>query len=221
MKILKFIKSFKNQKNRSIKFKDIKQLKTIYLYAGDIPAREEYNGYIGLSINQNGERHIKHDITRKCHLPDNCVDRYQSEDVFEHITLKKLPGTINEIYRILKPGGLFRLSVPDYRCNLLYERTLKNISGDLLFDPEGGGIYKNGKVINSGHQWFPKYETVKNLLEKSLFSKIIFYHYYNEFEEAITNKIDYSKGYIMRTPDNDERVQNPYRPFSLVVDCIK
>ena len=37
----------------------------------------------------------------------------------------------------------------------------------------------------------------------------------------ITNKIDYSLGYISRTPDNDDRVKNPYRPMSIVVDCYK
>ncbi len=37
----------------------------------------------------------------------------------------------------------------------------------------------------------------------------------------LLQKIDYSKGYIYRTPDHDSRVKNPYRPMSIVVDCHK
>ena len=39
--------------------------------------------------------------------------------------------------------------------------------------------------------------------------------------KIVTHKIDYSKGHIHRTPDTDQRVQNPYRPMSIVVDCYK
>lgn len=51
-------------------------------------------------------------------LSDNSVDIYQSEDVFEHIEYQTIPSIFNEIYRVLKPNGLFRLSMPDYRCDI-------------------------------------------------------------------------------------------------------
>ncbi|MEI6681730.1 MAG: class I SAM-dependent methyltransferase [Bacteroidota bacterium] len=207
--------------NGGYTFTKLKNRETIYLYAGDVPDKEEYKRYIGLSLSQKNNRHIQHDVTKKYPLPDNCVSVYQSEDVFEHIPLAILPTVINEIYRVLKPGGVFRLSIPDYRCNILNDRTLKDKSGELTFDPVGGGAFKDGKVVEGGHVWFPKYEIVKNMLEKTLFKKILFYHYYNEMGEGITNKIDYSVGYVQRTPDHDERVRNPYRPMSIVVDCIK
>jgi ubiquinone/menaquinone biosynthesis C-methylase UbiE len=154
-------------------------------------------------------------------LNDSCVDVYQSEDVFEHIEPEKLPMIINEIYRVLKPGGIFRLSLPDYRCDILYERTIKNEKGELLFDPGGGGDYVDGKIINGGLVWFPTYEKVKKILEQTNFRHINFYHYYIKSGEGITNPIDYSIAHVMRTPDNDERVKMPYRPLSIVVDCVK
>ncbi|WP_201567939.1 methyltransferase domain-containing protein, partial [Psychrobacter immobilis] len=193
----------------------------IYLYAGDVPKNEAYQKFIGLSLTQSNFQHIKHDITEIMPLPDQCVDIYQAEDVFEHIQLDEIPNIINEIYRVLKKGGVFRLSVPDYRCDLLENRTVKDDKGELIFDPLGGGNYENGKVVGGGHIWFPKYETVKELLSKTKFNNINFLHYYDESGEAVTKPIDYSIGYVMRTPDNDERVSNPYRPMSIVVDCIK
>lgn len=59
----------------------------------------------------------------------------------EHIKYTDLPDILNEIYRILKPGGLFRLSVPDYNCDILWERSEKDSNGKIRFDPGGGGSY--------------------------------------------------------------------------------
>jgi len=158
-------------------------------------------------------------------LYDNSVDIYQSEDVFEHIEYNELCNVINEIYRVLKPEGLFRFSMPDYRCDVLYNRSEKNEKNEIIFDPNGGGNYdyENKKVINGGHLWFPRYESVKSLLDKTKFekNKINFLHYYDENNNPITKIIEYSKGYIHRTPDHDNRVSNPYRPMSIVVDCYK
>ena len=208
-------------------FNDIKNLDKIYLYAGDMNnERRKDKPFIGLSLHNNNSLHIKHDVTQKnMDLKDNSVDIYQTEDVFEHIEYEKIPDIFSEIYRVLKPNGLFRLSMPDYRCNILYERSFKNDHGIIYHDPGGGGNYDylNNKVINGGHVWFPKYESVYTMFEKSYFNieKVNFLHYYDSNNNAIMKNIDYSMGYISRTPDNDIRVKDPYRPMSIVVDCYK
>ena len=92
---------------------------------------------------------IKHDLTKKHDLYDNSVDIYQSEDVFEHIEYDELLPAINDIYRILKPNGLFRLSIPDYNQKLITDRCLKK-NGVIYFDPNGGGEYKDGKRHGQG-----------------------------------------------------------------------
>lgn len=143
----------------------------------------------------------------------------------EHIEYDLLKDSINDIYRLLKPGGLFRLSMPDYKCDVLYNRSEKDKNGNIIFDQRGGGTYDimNKKVIGGGHVWFPKFSSVKSLLELTHFSndKINYLHYYDNNNIPVTNKIDYNKGYISRTPDNDDRIKNPYRPMSIVVDCYK
>jgi SAM-dependent methyltransferase len=211
----------KNFFSKKMTFDAIKNNESIFLYAGDVPNIPQYIKYIGLSLWQNNQNHIKHDITNRHELPDNSVDIYQSEDVFEHIQYNMLPNVINDIYRILKPNGIFRLSVPDYVFDIFYERCQKDPYGEIQFDPGGGGKFVNGKVTNGGHLWFPKYKLVLDLLNKTNFKKIIFYHYYDENRKAVTHPIDYNIGYIQRTPDNDTRGQKPYRPMSIVVDCFK
>jgi SAM-dependent methyltransferase len=200
------------------------------LYAGDIPDMPEYRSSqkVGLSLTQENEWHIRHDVSKLLPIPDDSVDIYQSEDVFEHIAYEKLPVTISEIFRVLKRGGLFRLSVPDYRCDILINRSVKDASGSIVFDPFAGGAYRrrslifgNKRVVNGGHVWFPKFENVAQLLADTQFSDVEFLHYYDENGAPHTKPIDYTKGFVQRTPDNDKRVSSPFRPMSIVVDCIK
>ena len=196
-------------------------MKVLKLYAGDITGNNlNYDGCIGLSLTQNNENHIKCDLTQ-LPLPfdDNSVDSFQSEDVFEHINYDKLIDIINDIYRILKPNSLFRLSMPDYNCDILYKRSIYDFYGNIVYDPSGGGTFEN-----PGHVWFPNYDNVKTLLENTLFKqdgRIEYLHYWNNRKNFVANNIDYSKGYIKRTPDHDERVKEPYRPMSIVIDLYK
>lgn len=223
-----------------MKFTDLLKQPNIFLYAGTMPVdRRAKIPFVGLMLQDRGSvpaHHIQHDITQPMsELPDNCVDIYQAEDVMEHIEYDNLPATIDEIYRVLKPGGLFRMSVPDYRCDVLYERTQKDSKGNLIFDASGGGRYDatNKRVVGGGHVWFPVYENTVAMLHRTKFSNIKVLHAYtsarhesnksNELgvDRFVCDPIDYSKGYISRTPDHDKRVQSPRRPMSLVVDLIK
>ena len=213
-------------------FKDIQHLQNIYLYCGGMHANRRIltgKPFIGLDRFPHNKYppqfHIRHDLLNKFELNDNSVDIIQSEDVFEHIEYSQLKNIFNEIYRVLKPNGLFRLSMPDYDCDVLYNRSTFDKEGNIVFDAGGGGSYNimTKKVENGGHLWFPTYKSVKPLLESTNFSnnKIHYLHYYDENKKPIINNIDYSMGYISRTPDNDKRVQNPRRPMSIVVDCYK
>jgi SAM-dependent methyltransferase len=206
---------------RALTVEQLLKRKHICLYAGDLPGMKGYEKFTGLSLTQNNRWHLRHDVTQKYPLPDDCVEMYQSEDVFEHIPYEQLPAAITEIYRILKPGGLFRLVVPDYRCDVLVERSVKDAEGRILFDPRGGGRFVGGKVVDRGHVWFPVYETVRDLLARTPFKNVDFRHYYDENGQPVTKPIDYTKSHVKRTPDHDPRVQNPYRPLSIVVDCYK
>ena len=115
--------------------------------------------------------------------------------------------------------------MPNYECDILYNRSLKDENGNIIFDSGGGGSYDylNKKVIRGGHLWFPTYNLVKQLLSSTNFEddKIFFLHYYDSENKPIMKDIDYSLGFISRTPDNDIRVQNPKRPMSIVIDCRK
>ena len=208
---------------KSAQFSAISGRDTVALYAGRLSrALPQYRSHIGMTPFFPSSRNILFDVTNKMPIHDNSVDYYQSEDVFEHIEYEKLPAIFDEIFRVLKPGGLFRLSLPDYRCDIYAGRSVKDEQGRLLFDPGGGGEFSNGAVSGGGHLWFPVYESVKQLFDNSRFAdqgKVDFRHYTAADGRHVLKPIDFSLGYVRRVPGNDPRVADRPRPISIVVDA--
>lgn len=193
------------------------------LYAGRVSrALPQFKTHVGVTPFDSSTRNIRHDIRAPFPIPDGSIEAFQSEDVFEHIPYGDLLPIVEEIHRVLKPGGLFRLSVPDYRCPILLRRSTKAQDGQILFDPGGGGSFVDGRVVDGGHVWFPIYEAVRLLMEQSSFAGTVNYlHYTAETGESVLHDIDYSLGHVQRTPDHDARIQNPRRAMSIVLDAIK
>jgi len=213
----------------TVNWQELQNKKTIKLYAGDVgPDEPQFFTHVGLSLSREDDSNIKHNLTEPIPLPEDSVEVFQSQDVYEHIKFSAFLMMINEVYRILKPGALFRLSMPDYNCDVLYDRSFKTQSGEIVFDPGGGGELMQDEnnifcVGGGGHLWFPTYEVVAGVVAQSDFKTYEFLHYYPDESRShgVTKQIDYSLGHIQRTPDHDKRVQDPFRPMSLVVDLYK
>ena len=195
------------------------------LYAGRLSrGSPQFSTHLGQTPFAPSSRNIAHDVTTPLPLADGTINIYQACDVFEHIRYAQLPFVFDEIYRVLKPGGLFRLSVPDYRCDVYRARSKKDERGNIVFDPGGGGRFEGGKVIDGGHVWFPVYKLVKALFDDSSFAdggRVDYLHYTRDDGKFVLRRIDYSLGHIERTPDHDDRVMAPDRPLSIVVDAYK
>jgi hypothetical protein len=195
------------------------------LYAGKLRrALPQFATHLGVTPFFGSTRNINHDVTEPFPIPDGSVEVFQSEDVFEHIELRKIVPLFNEIHRVLTPGGLFRLSLPDYHCDQNLQRCQRGPHGEIVFDPGGGGQFVDGRVIGGGHVWFPTIEIVRGLFNESLFAAhgaITYVQYTNADGTFKLDPIDYSLGYIQRTPDHDARVADRPRPISIVVDALK
>lgn len=195
------------------------------LYAGKLSRNlDQYVQYFGLTPFLKSRRNICHDIRSPFPIPSDSISRLQAEDVFEHIPLETVPSVIEEVHRVLKPGGLFRFSVPDYNCDILRDRSEMDSAGKVVFDPGGGGYLKDGIVGGGGHLWFPTVDQIVQLFDKSPFlpqGKVHYLHFTNEDGSFTLDDIDHSLGPVKRTPDFDSRVQRRRRPLSIVVDAIK
>ncbi|MEQ8880789.1 MAG: methyltransferase domain-containing protein, partial [Cyclobacteriaceae bacterium] len=53
------------------------------------------------------------DVTKGLPLEDNDLDVVYHSHVLEHIPKAKVKAFLNECYRVLKPGGIIRIAVPD------------------------------------------------------------------------------------------------------------
>lgn len=192
----------------------------IELYAGDITDEIHMsNPYLyGLSIVKADAKHILHDITNRYPLPDNSIYSYQAEDVLEHIEFEKLIDVINEIYRVLRKDGLFRISLPDYNSTYLSDISMRDRAGKIIFDPTGGGTFGANGAGKVGHVWFPTYTIVRELLEKTMFDRIEFLCYHTQEGKVVQKDIDLSKGYVIRLPKENE-IDKPV--YSMVIDCYK
>lgn len=195
------------------------------LYAGSLDrADTHFTGYYGMRLSAPSRRNLVHDISLPLPIADNTIDRFMAEDVLEYPPYDVFPAILNEIYRVLKPGGRFRMSVPDFRNQLYRDRSLKANDGTILFDPVGGGRFVDGKVVDGGITWFPVYEPVKAAYDASRFGcegYVEFLHYTDVNGISVLTDIDHSLGPVRRTPDFDARAQNPRRSLSIVVDALK
>lgn len=57
--------------------------------------------------------YLHHDVTQTLPFPEACFDHINSYHIFEHLSLKEGHAHCRDLYQILKPGGILRVSVPD------------------------------------------------------------------------------------------------------------
>jgi len=154
---------------------------------GDCHPKPNYENYICIDLEPKGEYAVAHDLTKPIPLSDNSVDGILSEHFFEHILYDDIEFLLAESYRVLKSGSMLRIAVPDYHS----PRNLKYLSQG--YDP-----------THTDHQTFTNYPLLKEITDASPFQNVEFYQYWDD-DNFVYKKIDYSKGMIKRTADNDAR----------------
>lgn len=77
-------------------------------------------------------------------IPNNSVSHVYGSHVFEHISIFKTPLVFAEIYRVLQPGGVFRLILPDAQKSI--EEYLAGNADFLLFKRRKERAKKNQNI---------------------------------------------------------------------------
>lgn len=73
-----------------------------------------YHGdWINIDFIATGENVQKHDLKKGIPYPDNAFDVIYHSHVLEHFTKADAMNFVKECYRLLKPGGIIRIAVPD------------------------------------------------------------------------------------------------------------
>lgn len=81
-----------------------------------------HSSWTNVDMTSNSPHVLSHNLLRGMPFPDARFDVVYHSQVLEHIPKKKAPFFVNECFRVLKPGGIMRVVVPD----------LENIAGEYL-----------------------------------------------------------------------------------------
>lgn len=88
--------------------------------------------WINIDIAPQGPGVIRHDLSRGIPLPDASCDVVYHAAVLEHMRRSDALPFLLECYRVLKPGGIIRVGVPDLEklCRLYLEKLEAALTGD-------------------------------------------------------------------------------------------
>ncbi len=115
--------------------------------------------FVNIDIRPAPHIHYVRPIDDLSIFKDNSVDLIYSSHCLEHFSHLKVPSVLAEWYRVIKPEGILRLSVPDFdKIITIYKKNDNNINSIL------------GKLMGGQNYEFNYHKTVFNQasLEKSL-----------------------------------------------------
>jgi SAM-dependent methyltransferase len=206
-----------------------------FIYFGNIfPNEPQYKSglFYGLALTSKFDRDIAHDARLPMPFADDSIKGFQSQDVFEHIPYADVSRILDDIFRFLRPKGLFRLSIPDYNSPLLRKRSVYDYDGNILCDLAMGGKVSAHSLSGSvkvdladggdAHLWFPTYTNVMQLIVSSNIRKcntIKVQHAWIDANNCICEPFDHGVMPVIRTPPRDMRANG--KPISIVIDFIK
>lgn len=141
--------------------------------------RHVLDGWTNVDIQRSQFAHRDPEIfadLRKIPLPDECADEVMAIHVFEHFYLWECPDVIAEWRRLLKPGGILALELPNVvKC---CENIIKGIGiegGGKHADQLGlWGLYGDPQHQDPymGHRWGWSPQTLTKFLAEHGFMKM-------------------------------------------------
>jgi SAM-dependent methyltransferase len=148
-----------------------------------------YMDYISVDAEGRTPFSVQHDLSRPMPLADGAVDRILSEHALEHVDRPTFALVLAECHRLLRPGGVARIGVPDYH-HPRQRHCLK-----LGHDPR-----------RRNHLTLTTVELCRELVSASPFRTGDFRQYWDG-DRFVHGSVDYSLGYLRRTPEHDPRNQ--------------
>ncbi|MEO8301442.1 MAG: class I SAM-dependent methyltransferase [Rhizomicrobium sp.] len=205
-----------------------------YLYFGSLGLHErqyQIPNFTGLALQPAHDREIQHNLTDPLPFADGSIAKIQAQDVLEHVPFETVPAILDEVYRVLRPGGVFRLSVPDYRSPVLKRRSIFDargrVIGDLMMgatsylDQASGEARVRFSEDGDAHLWFPRYELITHLVLKSEIRKaaIHFYQGFPDEHSYLCEPVPDDEMFVQRAVPHDRRGGGT--PTSIIADFVK
>ena len=163
-----------------------------------------------IHIDGGDYNHLDHSNITKLEFKNNSVDLTYASHVLEYFDRDEVIPILQEWYRVLKPDGILRLAVPNFRAMVeLYlseEYPIENFLGPLYGKMEMGRdmIY---------HKTTYDWNSLFNLLKKIEFSEIRKYNW-EDYRVHVKND-DHSQAYIPHMDKENGKL------ISLNIEAIK
>lgn len=180
MKVLSKTKKLLLQNNSVFKLQQQRRLQKIIALGKPIKihlgcGQDYLPGYVNIDAYPGSKADLVMDATKLDLFPDNCADVIESYHFFEHLMFHKAKQMINEWFRILSPGGLVIIELPN--LEVCIKEVGKHFTDD-SFDLAMGGIFGQapGLIEKEGvtqlHKWGWTPKTLKAELSSAGFTNI-------------------------------------------------
>lgn len=99
-----------------------------------------HESWVNIDLVSNSKLVLRHDIRKPLPFPSGYFDAIYSSHVLEHIEKDRVPEFLGNLRRVLKPGGVLRIVVPDFERQV---RTyLEKLDGALRSDSKSAQEYE-------------------------------------------------------------------------------
>ncbi|MEK6927739.1 MAG: methyltransferase domain-containing protein [Nanoarchaeota archaeon] len=171
-------------------------------------------GYVHVDLDKHEHIDYYHDIKTLPMFPDNSADEIYSCGTFEYFDrITEVPNVLAEWKRVLKQGGVIRMSVPDFEGIAKVYQKYHDVDGKGILGPIFGRIEietERGREILY-HKTVYDYDSLKKVLESAGFTNVARYDWRSFFPSGYD---DFSAAYI---PHMDPKGI----PLGLNLVCIK
>jgi predicted SAM-dependent methyltransferase len=136
-----------------------------------------------INIDNNSDNNIEHldlnwDLRNPLPLEDNSIDFIFNEHFLEHLTVEEGQAAIKDFMRVLKPGGVLRIAMPDLAVSVD-----KYLNVSLEDDPvikkfNMDFVKTRAERLNMafrwwGHKWLYDWDELERRLRQAGFEKIV------------------------------------------------
>ena len=144
-----------------------------------------------IHIDGSDYEHIKYHNITKLEFEDNTVDLIYASHVFEYFDREEANNVLEEWKRVLKPGGILRLAVPDFEiCSKLYNEGKYDLD---TFASMFYGKWKITEGLTVYHKTIYDFKSLKKVLENNGFSNIKLWDWRKTCHSHFD---DYSQAYL-------------------------
>ena len=194
-----------------------KNLKYLHIGCGDNVLPKPF-----INIDSRKKRGVLNLKAYPLKFKDNSFDLVYASHILEHFNKVKVLKVLKEWVRVLKPGGILRISVPSFdNLSLIYkiDKNIDNISGPLM----GGQTYKD----NFHYEIFNQKKLMKLLTNAGLeaihpwdFRRTIHSKYW-DFSQATTNEIPISLNLEGRKKILGKSLDYDFKEFNVIFNKLK